>query len=263
MQPNQICILTGSTGGIGQAIAKLLDKNGVKLILHGRDQVKLNEINNSLTREHQTICGDLNIANDRTALIEASFSDSLNQPTLLINNAGISQFKAFEGSSTTEIERIISLNLIATIDFTLLFLKRAKQSSTIVNVGSAFGAIGYPGYTLYCASKFGLRGFTEALHREFSSKEHRICYFAPRATDTPINSSNVKHMNNALGNKSDTPSFVAKELWELIEGRDSRKSVGWPEKLFARINGILPEFVDKAITSKTKDILTYAKGEQA
>lgn len=262
MQPKQICILTGATGGIGKATAQLFDAEGYQLVLHGRNELKLEALKKSLQGNHHIICGDLNDAEARKILIDEAFANQAHQPTMLLNNAGISQFKGIDEVSSYDIESLIATNLIATIDFTRLFLNRVKQGSTIVNVGSAFGAIGYPGYSVYCASKFGLRGFTEALMRELATSQHRVCYFAPRATNTSINSECVQKMNSELGNHSDSPEFVAQELLNLINSKSSRKTVGWPEKFFARINGVLPEIVDKSIIKQSKEILTFARGEQ-
>lgn len=262
MLPNQIVLLTGATGGIGQAIAHCFDTQGVKLILHGRNEQQLKTLNESLSGGHHIVLGDLTNERSRKTLIKEAFSDSLYLPNILINNAGVSQFKAFENVDTSDIEHLISMNLSATIDFTQLFLQETKQPSTIVNIGSAFGSIGYPGYTLYCATKFGLRGFTEALNRELADSEHRVCYFAPRATNTAFNSKNAEQMNSELGNHSDSPDFVARQLFGLINSNGARKTVGWPEKLFTRLNGLFPELVDKAITKHTSKIITFAKGEQ-
>lgn len=262
MQPNQVCLLTGATGGIGQAVARLLDSQGYQLILHGRNELKLDTLKKSLVGNHHIISGDLSDAEVRKALIDEAFTDREHQPTLLINNAGVSQFKPFDEMMSHDVTSLISTNLVSTIDFTRLFLNKVNGASTIINVGSAFGAIGYPGYSLYCASKFGLKGFTEALMRELIDTEHRVCYFAPRATKTNINTRNVERMNNALGNHADSPEFVAQEMLKLINSNKRRKTVGWPEKLFSRINGCFPEIVDKAINKQTKTILTFAKGEQ-
>jgi hypothetical protein len=99
-----------------------------------------------------------------------------------------------------------------------------------------FGAIGFPGYVAYSTTKFALRGFTEALRRELAGSSVTVQYLAPRATRTPINSSAVERMNAELGVAMDPPERVARELAELL--RTGRRSavVGWPEKLFVRIN---------------------------
>ncbi len=259
MQPRQICLITGATGGIGEAIATLFDQQGFQLILQGRDQTKLLALQAKLAGQHRIAIADIADANQRAQLIGECFEQPESAPNLLINNAGVSHFKAFTDVSGEDVDRLITTNLVAAIDLTRLFLSKATKPVTVVNVGSAFGSIGYPGNTLYCASKFGLRGFTEALQRELSDSDHRICYFAPRATDTSINSPAVVEMNKVLGNSSDSPELVAQALLAFLKSNKLRAAVGWPEKLFARINGLLPEVVDNAISKQLKTILKFAK----
>lgn len=86
----------------------------------------------------------------------------------------------------------------------LPLLQRAPEAA-VVNVGSAFGALGHPGFTAYCASKFGLRGFTEALARELADGKIRVLYLAPRVTATAMNDSRVEALNTALGHVVDPP----------------------------------------------------------
>ena len=255
------CLLTGASGGIGQAVAKQLADKGYSLVLQGRNREKLTQLLSTLPGQHEIVIGDLNSETDRALILSKAFQSG--EPTVLINNAGVSLFSALNQLESNEISQTIETNLTSTILFTYEFLRRINfQKSTILNVGSAFGAIGYPGYSIYCASKFGLKGFTEAISREFANSDIRVCYFAPRATDTNINSTNVVEMNKSLGSQIDPPDVVAKELIELLEGSGLRRSVGWPEKLFARLNGVFPEIVDKSIKKQTEEILTFVRGEQ-
>ena len=145
---------------------------------------------------------------------------------------------------------------------TLLPELQRKSSAMIVNVGSAFGSIGYPGFTGYSASKFGLRGFTEALKRELSDSAVQVLYFAPRATDTSINSDAVVAMNRELGNQSDSPALVAAALVQQIQQNQARRFIGWPEQLFVRVNAVLPGIVDKALAAKLAVIRRYAQLSQ-
>ena len=66
----------------------------------------------------------------------------------------------------------------------LLPTLRSQPASAILNIGSVFGSLGYPGFTAYSATKFALRGFTEALRREMADSKIGVHYFAPRATKT-------------------------------------------------------------------------------
>ena len=88
-----------------------------------------------------------------------------------------------------------------------------------------------------------------------------MCYLAPRATRTESNSTEAVEMNNAMGSKIDPPETVAKSLTKLLASESDRKSIGWPEKLFARINGLLPELVDSSIKKKLSTILKFTEGK--
>jgi short-subunit dehydrogenase len=261
------CLLTGATGGIGSAIAHEMASRGYSLVLHGRNESKLIELCHQLpcvegSEPHQIVIGDILKAEDRAEMLNRAFTSS--SVSILINNAGVSSFNDFSHVSAEQINQVLNTNLVATIQLTYDFLKiKNFNQATVVNVGSALGAIGFPGYSLYCASKFGLRGFTESLTRELVNNDVRVCYLASRATDTKINSDNVLAMNKAMGSKVDPPEKVAEALISLLEGKGNRKSVGWPEKLFARINGLFPELVDSSFKKSLTTILKFTQGEQS
>ncbi|MDX2369196.1 MAG: SDR family oxidoreductase [Colwellia sp.] len=259
------CLLTGATGGIGNAIAFELAAQGYSLVLHGRNKLKLSALLEQLpcvngAAPHEIVVGDITHADDRATILKQAF---LSAPvSLLINNAGVSSFNNFSNLAEHEISEIITVNLIATMQFTYDFLRtNGFCQATVINIGSALGAIGFPGYSVYCASKFGLRGFTESLNREFSNSDIRVCYLAPRATNTDSNSHQAVAMNKAMGSKMDPPEIVAKSLIELLASKSDRKSIGWPEKLFARINGLFPELVDSSIKKKLSTILKFTEGK--
>jgi short-subunit dehydrogenase len=134
-----------------------------------------------------------------------------------------------------------------------------QKKAMIVNVGSVFGTIGHPGYTGYCASKFGLRGFTEALRRELQNKPVDVLYIAPRSTSTLMNSDSANQLNAALGNHSDTPDFVATQILKTMQQKAKNTYLGWPERLFVQVNQLLPGVVDRALNKKLATIEQFAK----
>ena len=121
-------------------------------------------------------------------------------------------------------------------------LERGKGQ--IVNLGSIFGSIGFPCFASYSASKFALRGFSEALRRELAGTGIGVSYVAPRFTRTAFNRSAVTRMANALKMNQDEPESVAASVITAIERDDRERYLGWPEKLFVRLNSILPRLVD-------------------
>lgn len=256
-------LLTGASGGIGEALACQLYAAGARLLLVGRDANKL-----------QLLRSRYQFASGRVALLQADISKIEGRKkvqlacqrvpggvSVLINNAGLSDFHFLEQQSPDTIARLIETNLLAPVLLTQNLLPQLKQArqAVIVNIGSTFGSIGYPGYAAYCASKFGLRGFSEALRRELADSSVSVCYVAPRATRTAINSDLVNEMNTALGNAIDEPALVAQAVMRAIERRAPLTYVGWPEKLFARVNQILPGIVDGALRKQLPVIRQFSQ----
>jgi len=254
----QVCLLTGASGGIGEAIARQLANLGVSLILTGRNINKLGALVESLPGQHTVVCADLTLSEDMDNVVALCREKSV---TMLINNAGVTETGSITTTSSNNIEAILRTNLMVPISLTqrlIPILQRASDAH-IVNVGSTFGSIGFAYHSLYCASKFGLRGFTESLMREYAGSGLHLHYFAPRATETAINSAQVMSMNKALGNAVDDPNDVAAMLVDMLNKKQRRRFVGFPEKLFVKINGAFPAIVDMALKKQLPTIQRYMK----
>lgn len=255
-------LLTGAGGGIGEAIAVRLYQAGAKLILVGRDQQKLVAIrtrNKFSAGRAVIIIADLNEEDGRNKI--ATACTKLPEPvSILINNAGVSEFCFVADQANASIANILTTNLLSPILFTKTMLPLLQKSEypLIVNIGSTFGSIGYSGFAVYSASKFGLRGFTEALRRELANTAIDVCYVAPRATRTTINTNTVNEMNAMLGTAMDEPAIVAEQVLTAIETRRPETYIGWPEKLFVKINQLIPKIVDGALLKQLPVITRFA-----
>ena len=252
-------VLTGASGGIGQAIAIALAKAGCQLLLVGRNEFALTTLQKQLGEGHKIVIADISTEPGRNLLLNAC--QMVGGIDIVINNAGVSEFALFEQLSESQLQAMFSTNLLAPMLLCqkLLPLLKTRKEAAIVNVGSTFGSIGYPGFSGYCASKFGLRGFTEALRRELADSSVKVCYLAPRATKTSINSRAVVEMNQTLGNAMDDPQVVVNALLRTL-GKKQLKDhyIGWPEKLFVRLNSLLPKLVDNALRKQLPIIRQYA-----
>lgn len=254
---NKIIVLTGATGGIGQAMAAALDKQGAQLILTARNQDKLSALNKALGNKHREVATDISTEQGREELLSACRANGVD---ILINNAGSSECAPLQTIPAARIEQMINLNLTTPmlLSQALLPLLKQRPCAAIVNVGSTFGSIGYPGFSTYCATKFGLRGFTESLRRELAGSAVKVMYLAPRATKTALNSEHVVAMNNALGNAMDSPERVAEELITLLQSTKLKERyIGWPEKLFVKINGVFPSLVDGSLKKQLPTIKRF------
>ena len=263
MLKDKSILLTGATGGIGSEIARSLAAREANLILVDVDKQALEQLADELKgngHRPEVVAVDLTLAEDRQQirqLIESRFGVL----DILINCAGINVFSMFEELDESQIVKMVAVNITAPILLTKLLLPflKSAQAGQIVNFGSTFGSIGYPGFVTYSATKFALRGFTEALRRELGNSSVSISYIAPRATRTSLNTGPVNAMNEALGVKMDTPDVVAAQVVDILErGRSSTRYLGWPEKLFVRVNGLLPRLVDNALVKQLETIKRFA-----
>ncbi|MFT7651346.1 MAG: short-subunit dehydrogenase [Candidatus Azotimanducaceae bacterium] len=249
-----VCLLTGATGGIGRAVASALAHQGAKLVLTARTEKDLDDLAESLPAGSVRLvqAADMTKSEDRLSLTAAA--EIANVDTL-INLAGANGLQSFERQNESTQAHLLELNLMAPMCLThqMLPVLKMTKNPTILNVGSTFGSIGFPGYATYCASKFGLRGFSEALRRELAGRV-RVLYIAPRTTKTTMNKGHVNALNQALGNTEDEPSYVANQIVSAIVKGRTNVILGWPEKLFARINQLMPSVVDRAIYKKLPKI---------
>ena len=249
---NKRILLTGATGGIGKELAKQLAHHKCQLVLTGRDKTALNAIEAELTPANEsnitTIPADICDTDDCSRLINQA-NTQMQGLDILINLAGLQTFKPLSAISSAEIEKQIIVNLRAPI----LLAREAceimmqQNSGQIVNIGSTFGSIGFANFSVYSATKFGLRGFSEALRRELKDTGINVNYIAPRATSTSMNSDSVYKMAEETGMNLDSPVKVANEIIKAIINNKKNYFIGFPENIFSRINALVPNLVDKAL----------------
>jgi len=252
-------VLTGAVGGIGSVTAEWLANAGAKLVLTDLKQELLDRLAAQLgtTAVLATIAAD--VANDsgRASLVAIARRHETN---VLVNLAGINPFGLFGEQTAREITTALSINTVAPILLchALLPVLLDRQHAHIVNVGSTFGSIGFPGFAAYSASKFAMRGFSEALRRELADTSVGVHYVAPRATRTALATDRVRALNAELGVGMDSPQTVAAAIVSAL--RDERREVllGAPERLFAKLNALLPSLVDRSLRRQLAVVRRHA-----
>lgn len=258
----RVVVITGASGGIGGAIARGIAPLGARLILCGRNASMLQALTAELPPDSVAaeVTGPLTAPATRGQLARAAATHGA---SVLINAMGINLPGLFVAQNDTDIEQLIDTNLNAPMLVTQDLLPGLLQQPTalVVNIGSVFGTIGHPGYTAYCATKFGLRGFSEALLRELADTSVHVLHVEPRATRTAMNDGTGRDLNQLLGNAEDTPKRVAATVIDAIIHLRARTTIGWPERFFALINRIAPEIVDRSLRSKLELIKNRLAGQ--
>jgi short-subunit dehydrogenase len=255
-------LITGATGGIGAATAEALAAGGADLTLIARDEEKLAALAERLARHGNgvaVVAGDLTLIRDFSAMI-AEATSRLGPVDVLVNNAGVNWFGHFQDMGDADIARAVETNLLVPLRLTRILLggMRLRGQGVIVNVGSVFGSIGFGGFVVYCASKFALRGFSEALRRELRGSGVSVVYVAPRFTRTALNEGAIERMAAGIGLAMDHPDRVAKGIAAAITARCSERTIGRSEHFFMRLNAMMPGMIDRGMVRMTKRILHFA-----
>ncbi|NGX46491.1 MAG: 3-oxoacyl-[acyl-carrier-protein] reductase FabG, partial [Chlamydiae bacterium] len=185
MTPHNLALITGASSGIGAALARLLASKKIALILHGRNEQKLDELASSLSSQVDVsiLATDLTKREALISLIREKV------PDLVINNAGFSLYGDALESSVQEQMKIHDVNGAASLEITLEAahaLLRAKKPGVILNVSSVLGDIPSPGTAIYGASKGFVTLFSQSLDYEFAPHHIRVLVSCPGQVVTPF-----------------------------------------------------------------------------
>ncbi|WP_102957905.1 3-oxoacyl-[acyl-carrier-protein] reductase [Mangrovicella endophytica] len=173
-------LVTGASGGIGEAIARALHGAGATVGLHGTRQEKLEELAATLGERTAVLPADLGKREEQKSLAEAA-DKALDGVDILVNNAGITKDGLFVRMSDEDWDRVIEVDLTATFRLTrgLTHQMMRRRYGRIINITSIVGVTGNPGQANYCAAKAGMIGFSKSLAQEIASRNVTVNCIAP------------------------------------------------------------------------------------
>jgi len=177
---NKTVVITGASAGLGKQISLRLSKDGVNLALIGRDKKRLEDVAVQAKElgalKVETYVCDIQKSDDLEKLVNLIVSD-FNGVDILINDAGIWQkMMPVEEIKEDTINDVIGTNLVALINTTRLFIPilKNREEAAIINVVSKSGVVAQEGQSVYSASKYGVRGFTEVLRLDLKNSNIKV-----------------------------------------------------------------------------------------
>jgi len=228
-------LVTGATGGLGDAIARELAERGAKLVLTGRRTEALKPLATALSGEMVT--ADLSKRSELNRLVnEAGAVD------VLVANAALPAAGVLDDFTVTQIDRAIDVNLRAPILLARAFSSGMAQRGRghIVLVSSLAGIVASPGHALYSATKFGLRGFAHALRQDLAASGVGVSVVLPGFVRGAGMFARSK-VRLPSGIRTSTPDDVARAVWRAIERDRAEVLVAAPElKVAALLGGMAP-----------------------
>lgn len=255
---DSVAVVTGAGSGIGRALAK-------RLVAEGIAGLAIADVNREGLDETAAMLGDTTVSqhvvdvSDRTAMqafVDAVISEH-GRVTHVINNAGVALGGTLREVTLDEIEWLMGVNFWGVVHGTKLFLPHLEKEpeAHIVNISSLFGLVAPPGQTAYCASKFAVRGFTEALRHELEGMNIAVSSVHPGGVRTNIANNariaaNTEHTAEEIERRlkrinrnlsTTTPDRAAEIIIKGIKKRSPRIIVGPDAQLLSWIQRLFPK----------------------
>jgi NADP-dependent 3-hydroxy acid dehydrogenase YdfG len=247
-----VILITGASSGIGAATARLFGGRGYRVVLAARREDRLEALASEIRQsggEALPVRTDVSQLTQIERLVEAAL-EAYGAIDVLLNNAGFGRMNWLEAMDPREdIDLQLQVNLRGVIHSSRLVLPHMirQHSGHIINMASIASLIAPPTYSIYAASKFGVRGFTQALRREVDIHGIRVSGIYPGGVDTEFS----QHMGRIPKTGITTPSLlqlsavdVAGAVWRVVKHPCREVIIPGIMRLAVWLNTIAPGIVD-------------------
>jgi short-subunit dehydrogenase len=241
----RVILVTGATSGIGLETARALTHHGAVVVGTGRDQERLailaSEVDLALT---------MDVTDPRSVeLALAAIEDRYGRIDVLVNNAGIGCFLDWNESTAEDLERVLQVNLVGAVRVANGVLPRmvARGSGVMVSVASVAGLRGYPRHSAYCASKFGLVGWSRAIRKDLRGTGVSVSIICPPAVDTPFfeTAGRAEFRQENKKNGMVSPVEVARCIVRAILDEQTEVVISGRARMLHALDRMAPSLVDR------------------
>lgn len=236
-----LALVSGASSGIGQSLCRLLAKQGINLLISGRDEEKLSQLRNELSKlvSVRMIAADL-IDKDQCQKLISCIHQEV--PDLVINSAGFGLYGDCLTYKTQDQLDVLELNAKVLLEIcleTARTLVSVGKKGTIINISSAIAYQVAPGMSVYAATKSFVNQFSQAFDLEMQPYGINILSICPGMVQTHFQA-RAGGMNNSEKIGIMTPDFVAEEIWKQIQSKTSVKIVDWRYRFLTYLSKFFP-----------------------
>ena len=246
-------VITGASSGIGHQLALQLGKRGCRVLLNARRKQRLLELAEQVTQaggQPLVVAGDITEPAVREEIKETC-QQAWQGLDVLINNAGVGAMGPFAEASEERLRRIMEVNFFAPAELTrtLLPLLLAGTSSMIVNMGSVVGHRSAPLKSDYCAAKFALHGWSDALRAELADQGIDVLLVSPSTTDSEFFDRALEDNTNKNWKVpyAQRPEYVARRTIRAIEKGNHEIILSWPGWAMVWLDRLFPTLTNHLV----------------
>jgi short-subunit dehydrogenase len=248
---NARLLITGASQGIGHGLAERAAARGARVLAAARSLDLLQQLQSTVRGHGQVleiVQADVSRPEDRQRMVDAA-AQHFGGLDILINNAGIGATGPFADSAPERLRTIMEVNFFGLTETTRLFLPLLKQGTrpAIVNVSSVIGKRAVPGMSEYCASKFAVQGFSEALRAELAKDGVDVLVVNPGRTRTDFNEHQLERKSKrvfATFAGGQRPEHVAEATLRALERGKNEICLTVPGKLLVLVNKFMPRLLN-------------------
>lgn len=252
----KVAVITGSSRGIGKAIAIELAKNGVFIVLNGRNEERLQETEAIIRGIHPNVtyvCCDVSDAKASEDLINSAIT-KFGRLDILVNNVGVSMRGTVAELSPDVFKQVFESNVYGTVNPTIPAIPHLRKTKgSIVFISSLAGIRGLPGLSAYCSSKMALRAIAESIRIEEKKNDIHVGLIQVGITEIEHNKETIaadgslKVLKNRDKSKVQSTEFVAKATFKNIQKRKFITTLTGIGKLNKFMQARFPMLVEKII----------------
>lgn len=246
-------LCTGASSGIGAALSRQLAGRGARLVLNARREEQLKELARDIEEKGGEVClvpGDITEQQTRQAMLAQSQSQ-WGGVDAIINCAGIGSIANFTDSTEDVLRQIMEVNFFAAVELTRLAIPvlQTGRQPIIVNVGSVLGHRAVPRKSEYCASKFALHGFSDALRAELAAVGIDLLLVSPSTTSSEFFDRLLQQdeTSTKAGRRGMTPQQVARKIVRAMAAGRHEIIVSAGGKLLVWLDRLCPPLMNRLL----------------